>query len=576
MQYNAVVCVLSAKYIHASLAPYCLLAGVKQLNSKINKDSGAINLNATVVESTVQKADDNKEEIVKDILKPNPVLVGFSCYIWNIEKTLEIAMLVKKHSPKTIVVLGGPEVSYCAKKILQENNFIDCILSGEAEESFAQLFLNVANNLSLQEVNINGLCTKIYIKDPAILSDNIVNPISEEYINAINGRIAYIETSRGCPYSCAFCLSGRCGKPRYFNLETVFENILKLANSGTKTIKFVDRTFNANTKHANSILQFVLDNYGKNIPKHVCFHFEIAADILKDETINILSKMPLGAVQLEIGMQSFNEKTLKAVYRTTNTQKVKQNITKLMNLGNIHIHIDLIAGLKYEDLHSFEKSFNTAYALNAHVLQLGFLKILKGSAISENPEEFECTYSQKPPYQVIDTPWLSQADIKTISFCENELERIYNSKRFKRTAKYAIKATGKTPFLFYSCLGKIAKESGLNAHGVSLDEYTHFLYTTLKNMPGINEHALRDEMVKDRLSTNSTGKLPAVLHVKDDNLGKVIKALNLNKNTMKLPNIKRGVAILYACKKVCFVNYTQKNPITHEYILHELNIDNVL
>ncbi len=634
MLHSAVLCVLSAKYIHAPIAPYCLAAGVRGLQNKIDECSignGAqsagenaentangqslpemcakavgderIMLKTAIVDTTVQRAGKEQHKIAEEIVSHSPVLVGFSCYIWNIEQTLSLAKAVKLIKPSVKIVLGGPEVSYNASDVLNKNEFVDYVISGEGEESFAQLFLYTAmqkqlegsegkaqdNNRKyaqnmgallklLEKLKVDGLCTRQFITEPCVIQNYNNNPVSGEYLNALNGRIAYIEASRGCPYSCAFCLSGRCGKPRYFNIQTVFDNIVKLANSGAKTVKFVDRTFNANAGHANAILSFILENYSKAIKSNVCFHFEIAADILREDTLAILSKMPHGAVQLEIGMQSFNEKTLATINRKTDTQKVRENIEKLVKMGNMHIHIDLIAGLAFENLISFKHSFNTGYALKANVMQLGFLKVLFGSAIGENPKAYECEYTKTPPYEVKRTKWLSEDDMQTIKFCENELERIYNSGRFRRTAAFAIAKTGKTPFDFYSNLGRIASNNGIAPHGVSLDDYTEFLYKTLCDMPEIKgeEKVLRDEMVRDRLATNAGGKLPKALHVKDDNLGKAVKALEKNEKTARKSGVKRAVAILYGAQKVLYVDYIQKNHITHEYILHEINIDNVL
>ncbi len=574
MQFNAVLCVLSAKYVHASLAPWCLAAGVKALQNTQKQDD--ITLNTVVFEKTVQNAKENAEQIAEEILKESPIVVGFSCYIWNIDQTLKLAKIIKQKSKTTAVVLGGPEVSYNAKDILAENAFVNFVLSGEGEHSFAELFYSIASGETINKDSISGLCTKSFTNKPCVLEGDAPNPITNDYINAVNGRIAYIEASRGCPYSCAFCLSGRCGKPRYFSLNTVFDNIIKLSNSGTKTVKFVDRTFNANANHANSILKFILDNYGGKISKNVCFHFEIAADILKQDTLDILKQMPHAAVQLEIGMQSFNEDTLKAIMRVTNTEKVRKNVTKLMSFGNIHVHIDLIAGLKYEDLTSFKNSFNIGYALNAHVMQLGFLKILHGSAMSENPSDFECEYNKTPPYQVKSTPWLSEKDLQTIEFCENELERMYNTGRFRHTADYVIKCTGQAPFDFYASLGQKAVSAGLTAHGVDLNVYTAFLYTSLSKMQGVDEKLLRDEMVRDRLCINSTGKLPPILQIKDGNLGTMAKFLNENELTARKDGVKRGIAMLYGANKVCYADYINKNSVTNEYILHECDIDNII
>ncbi len=358
----------------------------------------------------------------------------------------------------------------------------------------------------------------------------------------------------------------------------MFDNIIALSQSGCKTIKFVDRTFNANATHANAILNFICENYGKNdkIPDGTCFHFEIAADILKESSLEILKKLPVGAVQLEIGMQSFNEETLSYINRRTDTKLLQQNILKLLNFNNIHIHIDLIAGLPLEGIASFKNSFNTGYALGAHVMQLGFLKVLHGSAIKNNAEKYPCTYSQTAPYEVIETPWITKDELDLLRLCESELERMYNSARFRRTAKYALSASKMSPFDFYCHVGKAADACGVAPHGVSLDEYTAFLYKELCGLNGVDKNLLRDEMVKDRLATNSTGKLPKALIVPDKMLAKLTFLLTKDERTAPKNGVKRGVAILYGANKICYTDYLHKNTVTNEYILHELYIDNLI
>ena len=376
---------LNSKYIHASLAPWCLLAGVRKFCKS--------DIDAVVVESTINA---NLDDFVAGI--PTADIYAFSCYIWNIEQTLYACKKLKEKF-ECKIVLGGPEVAYRAKDVLERYRFIDFVLSGEGEYNFPKLIdalnfkssLEVVDGLTFRE---NGSILSI---PEAAHTDTPPSPYLQEFFDNLSGRICYIETSRGCPYRCAFCLSGRCGGLRFFDIETVKENIILLANSGTKTVKFVDRTFNANYKRANEILLFIKENYGTKIPDGVCFHFEIAGDILHEDTLTILSQMPPRAVQLEIGMQSFNEETLKLINRKTNTQKLIKNIKTLLSFNNMHIHIDLIAGLTGEDLLSFKNSFNIGYNLHAHMLQMGFLKLLYGSDMRENSDKYPCEYSDKPP-----------------------------------------------------------------------------------------------------------------------------------------------------------------------------------
>lgn len=558
--FSAALCALNAKYVHSSLAPWCLLAGVRAF---------APDIDAHVVEGTVNEP---PETVLERIASGAPAVVTFSCYLWNIRQTLALAEQLKYRLPGVCIVLGGPEVSYCAETVLNENPAVDFVLSGEGETSVPALLSCLAKGKAPSAEEVPGLCTRESIAPPCVLSGEVPSPYTPEYFKALNGRIAYLETSRGCPFTCAFCLSGRCGTPRYFDLKGVYENILALANSGAQTVKLIDRTFNANPRHANAILRFLLSHYGKEIPAGVCFHFEIAGDILTEETMELLAQMPAGAVQLEIGMQSFCEKTLEAVRRKTNTEKLKANIRRLAAMGNMHIHIDLIAGLPYEDVPTFAESFNTAYALGADMLQMGFLKLLHGAAMREEPQNFPCEFRSEPPYEVISTPWLTAEELEMLHSVEDVLERMVNSGRFQRTADYLMERTGLTPFALFQAIGKAAHEAGVAGHGVALDEYTAFLLDTAPRLcENVTREALRDVMVCDRLESNATGRLPLCLHIADPALGQTVKRLAaLNPPR---PGVRRGVAILYTERQAVYVDYENKNPKTGRFALRRVELD---
>ncbi len=558
--FSAALCALNAKYVHSSLAPWCLLAGVRAF---------APDIDAYVVEGTVNEP---PETVLERIASGAPAVVTFSCYLWNIRQTLALAEQLKRRLPGVCIVLGGPEVSYCAERVLNENPAVDFVLSGEGETSVPALLSCLAQGKALSAEEVPGLCTRQHIAPPCVLSGEVPSPYTPEYFKALNGRIAYLETSRGCPFTCAFCLSGRCGTPRYFDLKGVYENILALANSGAQTVKLIDRTFNANPRHANAILRFLLSHYGREIPAGVCFHFEIAGDILTEETMELLAQMPAGAVQLEIGMQSFCEKTLEAVRRKTNTEKLKANIRRLVAMGNMHIHIDLIAGLPYEDVPTFAESFNTAYALGADMLQMGFLKLLHGAAMREEPQNFPCEFRSEPPYEVISTPWLTAEELEMLHGVEDVLERMVNSGRFQRTADYIMECTGLPPFALFQAIGKAAHEAGVASHGVALDEYTAFLLDTAPRLwQNVTREALRDVMVCDRLESNATGRLPLCLHIADPALGQTVKRLAaLNPPR---PGVRRGVAILYTERQAVYVDYENKNPKTGRFALRRVELD---
>lgn len=516
---------LNSKYIHASLSPWCLLAGVKAFCKT--------NVTATVIESTINA---DLDQFANSIEKAD--IYAFSCYIWNIEQTLYICQKLKqKYNAK--IVLGGPEVAYRAQGVLAKYSFVDFVLSGEGEFNFPKLIDTLNNSSLLSE--IDGLTYRkngsILSTPEAVYTTTPPSPYCKEFYDNLKGRICYIETSRGCPYRCAFCLSGRCSPLRFFDIDTVKENIISLANSGTKTVKFVDRTFNANYRRANEILWFIKENYGIKIPPDVCFHFEIAGDILHQETLNILSLMPMGAVQLEIGMQSFNEDTLKTINRKTDTQKLIKNIKTLLSFGNMHIHIDLIAGLTGEDINSFKNSFNIGYNLHAHMLQMGFLKLLYGSDMRENADKYPCEYSNTPPYEVTSTPWITGEEILLLKNCEDALERLYNSGRFLMTLDYLIGDVGLEPFDLFFNFG-----NSVNGDKLPLSLYAQKFFEFYKER--CNAQLLREKLVCDMLKSGCEKHIPELLKIKDPLYKKVKKELS-----EKLGN-NFSFAVLYSENKI--------------------------
>jgi radical SAM superfamily enzyme YgiQ (UPF0313 family) len=418
--------------------------------------------------------------------------------------------------------------------------------------------------------DISGVCFRlnggIAVSPPHISADDPPDPYTDAYVKALNGRIAYLETSRGCSFSCAFCLSGREGRVRYFNMERAKNDLLRLSNSGTQTVKLVDRTFNADKKRALELFRFILDNDETAIPKGVRFHFELAGDLLDGETLALLSTAPKGLFQFEIGLQSFNEKTLEAVRRKTDAARLKENISRLISFGNIHIHIDLIAGLPFEDMERFERSFNTAYALSPHTLQLGFLKLLHGAAMRERPEEYPCEYAPVPPYRVLSTPWLTPDELRRLQAAEDALERLYNSGRFRRTLQYVLSQSGLTPFAFFMSAGAALEENAPDRE--SLDDYTARIFDYFGALGGVDRARLRDIMVCDRLATNSTGRLPQVLNRPDARIKAVLTAVNAERPIKK--GVKRGFALLHAENAAVWADYTEKDLVTGEYALHKV------
>jgi len=554
-KYRTAVCSLSSKFVHSSLAAWYLSAAVKETCGDT--------VSCGVIEGTINESGD---AILDRLSQQIPDLLGFSCYIWNITTIMELAPELKRRFPETKLVLGGPEVSYRAAELLKSSPWIDYILSGEGELPFAKL----AEALSRGEdpEGIPGLCFRkangIVEAAPFLPDTEPPCPYSEDYLRALNGRIAYLETSRGCPFSCAFCLSGRCGGVRFFPVARAKREILFLANSGARTVKLVDRTFNANRERAMEIWRFVIEQQGLGIPEGVCFHFEIAGDLLDDEAVALLNTAPKGSIQLEIGLQSFNRQTLSAVMRKTDLEKLQRNILALLAPRNIHIHIDLIAGLPYEDLPSFIDSFNRAFALRPDMLQLGFLKLLHGAPMRENPVDYPCRFDRRPPYEVTETPWMSERALQSLHRTEDALERLYNSGRFRKTVDYLLtEADEVDAYSLFRCFGE--ETAARDVSDISLDDFTELACAYFSGLPGTDPDRLKDAMLIDRLSTVPGGKLPEFLKKKDPDIKKIRREIEQRPGLEQKTGVRRGFALLFSGREAAVVDYTGKGPVTGGY-----------
>lgn len=550
---------VNSKYIHSSLAPWCLYASCKK--------HCCDGIRPKVSEGTINE---KEEALLARIINEKPNVLSFSCYIWNITRVLSLCRKVKAALPKIKIILGGPEVSYNQKEILQNNPAVDFVVSGAGEVSIPKLInsLHLGTNENIPAVSYR-IGEDIFIDERSPETDESISPYCEEYFASLQGRIAYIESSRGCPFNCAFCLSGRIGKVSYIDLERVKNEMVRLSTMGAKTVKFVDRTFNCHKERAGEILNFICEQYGRAIVKDTCFHFEIAADLLDEKLFDIIEKLPKGAVQFEVGIQSFNKNTLKAINRKTDTEKVTQNVKRLLSFGNCHVHIDLIAGLPEEDFESFTEGFNKAYDIKANMLQLGFLKILKGSPMAENRDKYPCEYSENPPYEVISTPWITNEQLQKLHTAENELERLYNSGRFRRTLDYVLSVSNVTPFGLFFGLGEYLKENNITG-SIPLDRYTNIVFDYLLTLGGADKMKLRNTMIYDCIATNNSGVIPERLKISDPKLKKVKSLLKEISPPKKGTN--RTVAILYGEDKVIYCDYGVRNPVSGEYQAEILDI----
>lgn len=536
---KVILCALNAKYIHTNLA-------VRYIKAFLEKHTKGVD--AEIVEETVN----TKEEIILEkMMKQNPNVVLFSVYIWNAQTVLRLCKKIRARNPEILIVLGGPEVSFCAKDYLL-HPFVDYVQCGEGERPTAVLLEALLNGTEVPKgygicyKKEDGFVIETQYAEPDL--NDLESPYTTEYLAAVSGRLAYFESSRGCPFSCAFCLSGACRGVRNFDLDYVKDALLQFLKSGVKTVKFVDRTFNTDSRRANEIISFLIAHSGEK-PK-VCFHFEIAADILKESTLKLLQNAPKGLFQIEAGIQSFNPQTLAAVTRKNDVEKVCKNVRALLENKNVHTHVDLIAGLPYEDYESFKVSFNRAYDLHADMLQLGFLKLLHGSKLREEKEKHGFVFENKPPYTVQATKWLTEEEMERLADVEDANEKIHNSGRFQSSLSYVLEVSGKMPFDLFLAFGK--KPS------MSLDSYTEELYHFFCGLPNVDERILRDLMCIDRLKTNSTGKLPEVLKIKDARKKKIANALpKVSKNT------KRAICILYSKGTVVYVDYKEEDALPY-------------
>ena len=467
---------VNAKYVHTNIA-------VRYLTEYCSRKGADCNFG----EFTINEP---KERVLEKLYMSDCDVYGFSCYIWNREYVLYLCKNLKKLLPDCKIFLGGPEVSFDAEEILAENEFIDYVVCGEGEKSVLRLIENLPDERCIFE------------PDAVKSLDELPFPYTDDDLkNIVAGeKLVYYETSRGCPFNCSYCLSSVDKGVRFLPIERVKSEIKKMVDAGAMTIKFVDRTFNADKKRAMEIWEYCLSLDGET-----CFHFEIGADLLDGECVQILDRAQEGKIQFEIGVQTTNEKTISAVSRTMNLEKLKQNVISLGEKNKIHIHLDLIAGLPFEDYNSFARSFNEVYGLKPHVLQLGFLKLLKGSELRRRAEEFEIQYNSYPPYEVFSTKWLSYRDVIKLKAIEDVLERYYNSGRFEYTTKTVLRFFN-SPFEFYERFSEFWAEKELIGQGVKRIMLYSLLYEFLcRNFDEETVCTVAGEMKKDFAKWHSNG-----------------------------------------------------------------------
>lgn len=472
----------NAKYIHSNLAVYDLQAYASDYADHI-----------VLKEYTINQ---QKDDIMRDIYLEHPDVVCVSCYIWNLSFVKELMADLIKILPGADFWAGGPEVSYDAEKFLTENSEFKGVMVGEGEETFKELAGYYVEKNPQDLKDMTGICYRdgdqIIHNGWRQIMDLSSIPFIYKDLSEFKNRIIYYESSRGCPFSCSYCLSSIDKKLRFRDTETVKKELQFFIDNKVPQVKFVDRTFNCKHDHAMAIWKYI-NEHDNGVTN---FHFEISADLLREEELQEMSTMRPGLIQLEIGVQSTNPDTIKAIHRTMDFEKLKGIVDRIHSFGNIHQHLDLIAGLPYEDYDSFRHSFNDVYALKPQQLQLGFLKVLKGSHMMEMCREYGIVYKTQEPYEVLSTKWLDYDHVLKLKTVENMVEVYYNSGQFQNTLEYLEKFFPDA-FSIYERLGSFYMEKGYGDISHTRMRRYEILLEFLEDMPEISVDQVKDQMVYD-------------------------------------------------------------------------------
>ena len=483
----------NAKYIHSNLAVYDL----KAYSSDYDKE-------VLLREYTINQP---KDEILKDIYGSGADVVCFSCYIWNISFVRELIRDLAKILPETAFWAGGPEVSYDAEKFLTEMPEMTGVLVGEGEKTFHDLleyYIDGKGSLGEirgiayrngEEIRHNGWRELMNLSEI---------PFVYQHLEEFENRIIYYESSRGCPFSCSYCLSSIDKKLRFRDLELVKKELQFFLDHKVPQVKFVDRTFNCKHEHVMAIWKYILehDNGVTN------FHFEISADLLRDEEMELMAKMRPGLIQLEIGVQSTNPETIRAIHRHMDLDKLERCVDRVHSFRNIHQHLDLIAGLPYEDYDTFQHSFNDVYQMKPDQLQLGFLKVLKGSLMQEEAEKYGLVHKEKEPYEVLSTNWLPYRDVLKLKAVESMVEVYYNSGQFQHTLEYLV-PLAKDAFTFYESLGAFYEKKGYSEISHSRMRRYEILLEYLQEETDVSVEKASQKMLYDLYLREKLKKRPS-------------------------------------------------------------------
>ncbi|MEG1255651.1 radical SAM protein [Clostridium sp.] len=497
---KVVLVAVNSKYIHSNLAVRYLKAYTKDMKYQCNTMEFSIN--------------DREERVVEDILQEKPDIIGFSCYIWNIEFIKKVATLIKLVDSKIEIIYGGPETSFSPIEFL-ENNIGEYLIEGEGEETYRELIdfkiNNKINGNYINCKNIKGLYSKdegrVYYggKRPLMNMNNIVFPYGID--DDLKNKIVYYEGSRGCPFNCKYCLSSTTHGVRFLELERVLNELQFFIDKKVKLVKFVDRTFNCNKVFANAIWNYLIENGGET-----CFHFEVSADLFSNESVDILREAPNGMFQFEVGVQTTNNEILNNINRSIKFSTIKEKVLELNKLNNIKQHLDLIAGLPGEDFNSFRRSFNEVYEISPKELQLGFLKLLKGSQMREESEAWGMIYSPYPPYEILKTKDISYDELIILKKIEHMVDKYLNSGKFYNILKFFSSSKKfEDIFEFYYELSKFFDRKGYFKRNIAAVDYYYFFVEFNKFIKAGNEELLLDIIRYEYFSHNNTKWVPDFL-----------------------------------------------------------------
>jgi radical SAM superfamily enzyme YgiQ (UPF0313 family) len=579
---------INAKFIHTNLAIRSLKANARRYEPMVE-----------ICEYTINH---RREEIFAWIYEKKPDVIGFSCYLWNIDYVMAIACDLKKILPHIQVMLGGPEVSYHPEEVLEKNPFIDVVMVGEGELTFYE-YLGWLAKERKERKDIPGLVYReaegqICRTEPRVAMDmdDLVFPYSD--MDGLENRILYYESIRGCPFSCSYCLSSIEKRVRIKSLEKTKKELDFFLRHKVPQVKFVDRTFNCDREYAYEVWKYIgeKDNGVTN------FHFEIGGDLLREKDFELLRTFRRGLVQFEIGVQSTNPDTIQAIRRTMDLKKLENNIYRVHQGGNIHQHLDLIAGLPYEDYTSFRQSFNDVYAMKPDQFQLGFLKVLDGSHMDEVKDDYGVRYSSRPPYEVFSTKWLSYEDVLQLKQVEEMVEVYYNSFQFAAAMSYLVRFFP-TPFDLYRELGCYYKERSLLDVKHSRLERYEILWEFSMEKCVISEEEredLRQVMTFDLYSRDYVKNPPDFVTVRSQEKKRTIRTyfdrisqsgevppgyegavtrqlyhmLYVNEFTLDMDSLTENGEIVRTAPRYLMFDYKKRNPLNNSAEITEIVIDN--